>query len=61
MESRRTTDDRVLQRDVLYLGEINDSREAAWTRAIEIFDDEGGAQQVAIFPLSLARLQVGTD
>jgi hypothetical protein len=50
VESRRTSDDRVLQRQVLYLGEINDSQKAAWTRAIEIFDDEGEAQQVAIFP-----------
>jgi hypothetical protein len=50
VESRRTADDRVLQRQVLYLGEINDTRKAAWTRAIEVFGDEGEARQVAIFP-----------
>jgi len=50
VESRRTTDDRVLQRQVLYLGEINDSQKAAWTRAIEVFAEEGEAQQMAIFP-----------
>jgi transposase len=50
VESRRTADDRVLQRQVLYLGEINDSQKAAWTRAIEIFADDGQAAQVAIFP-----------
>ena len=33
VESRRTADDRVLQRPVLYLGEINDSQKAAWARA----------------------------
>jgi hypothetical protein len=50
VESRRTADDRVLQRQVLYLGEINDSQKAAWTRAIEVFADEGEARQMAIFP-----------
>ena len=50
VESRRTADDRVLQRQVLYLGEINDSQKAAWTRAIEVFGDEGEARQMAIFP-----------
>jgi hypothetical protein len=50
VESRRTSDDRILQRQVLYLGEINDSQKAAWTRAIEVFADDGEASQVAIFP-----------
>jgi hypothetical protein len=50
VESRRTADDRVLQRQVLYLGEINDSQKAAWTRAIEVFAEEGEARQMAIFP-----------
>lgn len=50
VESRRTADDRVLQRQVLYLGEINDSQKAAWTRAIEVFADDGEASQVAIIP-----------
>jgi len=26
---------------VLYLGEINDSQRAAWSRAIEVFDEGG--------------------
>ena len=50
VESRRTADDRVLQRQVLYLGEINDSQKAAWTRAIAVVAEEGEARQVAIFP-----------
>ena len=50
VESRRTADDRVLQRQVLYLGEINDSQKAAWTRAIKVFPDDGEAQQEASFP-----------
>ena len=50
VESRRTADDRVLQRQVLYLGEINDSQKAAWTRAIAVVSEEGEARQMAIFP-----------
>ena len=44
VESRRTADDRVLQRQVLYLGEVNDSQKAAWTRAIEVFAEAGQAR-----------------
>ncbi len=50
VESRRTTDDRVLQRRVLYSGEINDSQKAARARAIEVFADEAETWRVANFP-----------
>jgi Transposase DDE domain len=50
VENRRVRGGRVVQRHVLYLGEINDSQRAAWARAIEIFDDRGGARQIALFP-----------
>ena len=42
---------RVVQRQVLYLGEINDSQRSAWRKSIEIFA-EGSArpEQVALFP-----------
>jgi hypothetical protein len=36
VESYRVAEDRVLQRQVLYLGEINDAQHAAWCRAIEV-------------------------
>ena len=51
VESRRTASGRVVQRHVLYLGEINDSQKAAWCKTIEVFD-EGGAHpaQLALFP-----------
>ncbi len=41
----------MVQRQVLYLGEINDSQQAAWRRTIEVFA-EGQAQprQMALFP-----------
>ena len=51
VENRRVSGGRVVQRQVLYLGEINDQQESAWCRAIEIFD-EGGvkSQPMALFP-----------
>ena len=50
VENRRVQGGRVVQRQVLYLGEINDSQRAAWTRAIAAFDDGGQATQIALFP-----------
>jgi hypothetical protein len=51
VENRRVAGDRVVQRQVLYLGEINDSQKAAWCRSIEVFrDDEVQSKQIAIFP-----------
>ncbi|MGF1614864.1 MAG: IS1634 family transposase [Gammaproteobacteria bacterium] len=51
VESRRSAGGRVVQRHVLYLGEINDSQKAAWCKTIEVFD-EGGERptQRALFP-----------
>ena len=42
VENRRLDDGRVVQRQVLYLGEINSSQAAAWRKAIEVFDDRLG-------------------
>jgi transposase len=51
VESRRCAGGRVVQRPVLYLGEIKDSQHAAWCRVIEAFD-EGSRRyrQLALFP-----------
>ena len=51
VESKRCAGGRVVQRPVLYLGEINDGQHAAWCRVIEGFD-EGTRQhrQLALFP-----------
>jgi len=38
-ESRRVQSGRVVQRRVLYLGEINDSQQAAWRKTLEVFDE----------------------
>jgi hypothetical protein len=51
VENRRVADGRVVQRQVLYLGEINDAQRAAWCRCIEVLDeDRAAAVQVALFP-----------
>jgi hypothetical protein len=39
-ESRRLQSGRVVQRRVLYLGEINDSQRAAWRKTLEVFDEQ---------------------
>ena len=51
VESRRVRGGRIIQRHVLYLGEINDGQEAAWRRSIAVFVD-GAAEprQMALFP-----------
>ena len=39
-ESRRLQSGRVVQRRVLYLGEINDSQQAVWRKTLEVFDEQ---------------------
>jgi hypothetical protein len=39
VENKRVSGGRVLQRHVLYLGEINCSQEFAWRRSIEVLDE----------------------
>ena len=51
VENWRVAGGRVVQRHVLYLGEIDDSQEQAWRRSIEVFED--GAVQprtLSLFP-----------
>ena len=38
VENTRVAGGRVVQRHVLYLGEINDSQELAWRRSIEVLE-----------------------
>jgi hypothetical protein len=41
----------VVQRHVLYLGEINDSQEIAWRRSIEVLEDGAGRPRtLSLFP-----------
>ena len=39
VENTRVAGGRVVQRHVLYLGEINDTQELAWRRSIEVLED----------------------
>jgi hypothetical protein len=51
VESRRVASGKPVQRPVLYLGEINDSQEAAWRRTISVFDEEKNQSlDVSLFP-----------
>lgn len=51
VESRRVHGGGVVQRHLLYLGEINDSQQAAWQKSIAVFaEGEEEPQQVALFP-----------
>src|SRR6476661_10394632 len=55
VESKRCAGGKVVQRQVLYLGESNDSQREAWCEVIEAFDE--GSQrptQLALFPAERA-------
>src|SRR5271157_4695247 len=55
VENKRCAGNKVVQRHVLYLGEINDGQEAAWQKSIEVFE-QGQAQPrtLALFPAERA-------
>jgi hypothetical protein len=41
----------IVQRHVLYLGEINDAQRAAWCKTIDVLEGSGSeTRQIAIFP-----------
>jgi len=51
VENRRVAGGRVVQRQVLYLGEINGSQRECWRKTIEVFEDGAPtAQRMALFP-----------
>jgi len=51
VENKRLSAGRVLQRHVLYLGEINSSQELAWRKSIEVLDEGTRAPRtLALFP-----------
>ncbi len=49
VENCRNRDGRVVRRQVLHLGEINDSQRAAWCRSIEVLGGDLGAASMALF------------
>lgn len=51
VENKRVADGRVVQRHVLYLGEINTSQELAWRKSIEVFEEgQERPSTLALFP-----------
>lgn len=51
VENQRVYGGRVIQRQVLHLGELNDAQRGGWVRAIEALNgDSGEARQMALFP-----------
>src|SRR5215472_17109601 len=51
VESRRVSRQRVVHRTVVYLGEINDSQQAAWHKTLEVFDEKQQAfATLSLFP-----------
>jgi transposase len=55
VENKRCAGGKVVQRQVLYLGEINDSQHEAWCRHVEAFDEEAHRHlQLSLFPADRA-------
>ena len=51
VENRRLPGGRVLQRHVLYLGEINSSQERAWRKSVEVLDERTAqSRSLSLFP-----------
>jgi transposase len=51
VENKRLADGRVVQRHVLYLGEINSSQESAWRKSIEVFEEgKEEPSSLSLFP-----------
>ncbi|MBI1289908.1 IS1634 family transposase [bacterium] len=51
VENQRLAGGRIVQRQVLHLGELNDAQHAGWVRAIEALSGESGERrQMALFP-----------
>jgi hypothetical protein len=59
VENKRCAGGKIVQRPVLYLGEINDQQEAAWQKTIDVFEHgQALPRTVALFP---AERPVPTD
>ncbi len=51
VENKRTSSGRIVQRQVLYLGEISDNQQDTWRKAIEVFEDgQEQPKQMLLFP-----------
>jgi hypothetical protein len=48
------TPDGPRQKTLCYLGESNNSAEARWLATVEVFNQQGEAQQLKLFPSHVA-------
>ena len=63
VENKRLADGRVVQRHVLYLGEINSTQQLAWRKSIEVLDEERphAPRTIALFPEDRYEAGVGDE
>jgi transposase len=62
VENRRLMDGRIVQRHVLYLGELNGRQKASWRKTVDLFgQDDDAPRQVALFPEEHAPVQAEGD
>src|SRR3970040_331326 len=51
VENRRVSSGKTVQRMVVYLGEINDTQQAAWLKTLDVFDEqEQRSRALSLFP-----------
>src|ERR1700737_211885 len=51
VENRRVSSGKTIQRMVGYLGEINDTQQAAWLKTLDVFDEqEQRSRTLSLFP-----------
>jgi hypothetical protein len=62
VESRRVSRQRVAHRTVVYLGEINDTQQAAWRKTLEVFDEnQQNLTTLSLFPDDRAVAAIDVD
>jgi transposase len=62
VENRRLGGKRIVQRHVLYLGELNGRQEVSWRKTVAVFsEDDDTPQQVALFPEEHAPEELGVE
>src|SRR6266446_2840385 len=51
VENRRVSSEKTVQQMVVYLGEINDTQQAAWLKTLDVFDEqEQRSRTLSLFP-----------
>ena len=62
VENKRLADGRVVQRHVLYLGEINGSQEVAWHKSIEVSKTgKSKPSTMALFPEDRCEAEIADE